>query len=92
MFVDALCVHLCVHSNLLPLCLPVDLCTPRSVFHKPGQKLRDVHSPEPKDYIDFSTLPANWDWRNINGQNLVSKVSREGERELRLGRGALFRF
>lgn len=43
------------------------------IFHKPGQILRDVRSPEPKDYIDASTLPAAWDWRNIDGQNLVSK-------------------
>jgi len=43
------------------------------IFHRPGQVLRDVRSPEPKDYIDKSTLPTSWDWRNVNGENLVSK-------------------
>lgn len=42
------------------------------VFHRHGQKLRDVHSAEPKDYIDASSLPDNWDWRNIDGQNFLT--------------------
>jgi cathepsin X len=43
------------------------------IFHKPGQKLRDVRSPLPQDYIDKSSLPTNWDWRNVDGVNLVTK-------------------
>jgi len=43
------------------------------VFHRPGQVLRDVRSPEPKDYVDKASLPASWDWRNVNGQNLVTE-------------------
>jgi cathepsin X len=43
------------------------------IFHKPGLKLRSVHGPEPKDYVDKDTIPTNWDWRSVNGQNLVTK-------------------
>jgi len=43
------------------------------IFHRPGQKIRDVHSPEPKDYVDKASLPSSWDWRNVNGVNLVTE-------------------
>jgi len=43
------------------------------IFHRPGQKLRDVRTPRPQDYIDPATLPTSWDWRNMNGQNLVTR-------------------
>jgi len=43
------------------------------IFHKPGQKLRDVRTPEPKDFIKVEDLPVNWDWRNVNGVNLVTE-------------------
>jgi len=43
------------------------------VFHRPGQVLRDVRGPEPKDYVDKASLPKSWDWRNISGQNLVTE-------------------
>jgi len=43
------------------------------IYHKPGQKLRDVHSPLPQDYIDKSALPDSWDWRNQNGMSLVTE-------------------
>jgi cathepsin X len=43
------------------------------IFHRPGQKLRDVRTPEPKDYIKPEDLPDTWDWRNVNGQSLVSE-------------------
>jgi len=43
------------------------------IFHKPGQKLRDVRSPEPYQYINLEDLPTSWDWRNVNGISLVTK-------------------
>jgi len=43
------------------------------IFHRPGQKLRDVRTPLPENYIDKDALPTNWDWRNVNGISLVTK-------------------
>jgi len=54
---------------------PSPAISPRGtrIFHKPGQKLRDVRSPLPQNYVDKAALPTNWDWRNVDGQNLVTK-------------------
>lgn len=61
---------------------PSPAISPRGakIFHRPGQKLRDVRpdSPEPKDYVKAEDLPTNWDWRNVNGANMVSSVYRLG--------------
>jgi cathepsin X len=32
-----------------------------------------VTEPEPFQYIDASAIPTDFDWRNVNGQNLVTK-------------------
>lgn len=102
------------HSGVAPVqkhLHPSPNISPRGakIFHRPGQKLRDVRadSAEPKDYIKPEDLPTNWsaqhlsgltelaifgsrsqqaltvsnsffffcfrDWRNVNGQNLVSE-------------------
>ncbi len=33
----------------------------------------DVRSPLPHTYIKAEDLPTNWDWRDVNGVNLVTK-------------------
>jgi hypothetical protein len=33
-----------------------------------------VKSPQPHTYLDTADLPANFDWRNVNGTNYGSKV------------------
>lgn len=42
------------------------------VIKNPLIKRSHVVSPLPQDYIDVSTLPVSWDWRNVNGTNLVT--------------------
>jgi cathepsin X len=43
------------------------------IFHRPGQVLRDVRTPRPQDYVNLTALPTSWDWRSVNGQNLVTR-------------------
>jgi hypothetical protein len=38
--------------------------------------LPSVTSPRPHEYLDLNTIPQNWDWRNVNGTNFVTKVRR----------------
>jgi len=50
--------------------------SPRStkIFNPPGHtQPRHVTGPEPYQYINMSALPTSVDWRNVNGQNLVTK-------------------
>lgn len=37
------------------------------------QGVSDVRSPLPHTYIKTEDLPTNWDWRDVNGVNLVTK-------------------
>jgi len=57
-----------VHNETAPM-------PPRGtrIYFNPDLKLRDVRTPRPQDYIDPKDVPTNWDWRSVNGQNLVTK-------------------
>jgi cathepsin X len=44
-------------------------CRVEKAFFVNGEKPPAVHS---WDEIDVSTLPDNWDWRNVNGTNFMS--------------------
>jgi cathepsin X len=33
-----------------------------------------ITSPQPKDYLDVSAVPATWDWRNISGVSYVTEM------------------
>jgi cathepsin X len=74
------CVVANVHHHTKPHkhSHPSPKISPRGakIFHRPGQKLRDVRadSYEPsKDAELIASLPVNYDWRNVDGQNLVSE-------------------
>lgn len=32
----------------------------------------NIHSPQPFEYLTSNDLPATWDWRDVNGTNMVS--------------------
>jgi cathepsin X len=36
------------------------------------KEMSHITGPQPYEYIDSNDLPANWDWRNVNGQNYLS--------------------
>jgi len=43
------------------------------IFNPPGHTQRShVTSPQPFEYIDMANLPAQVDWRNVNGVSLVT--------------------
>jgi cathepsin X len=37
-----------------------------------GPRAQHITEPLPHTYIDADALPANWDWRNVNGKNYLS--------------------
>jgi len=44
------------------------------IYDLPGHTEKShVHTPEPWRSMDLSALPTDYDWRNVNGQNLVTK-------------------
>jgi cathepsin X len=44
------------------------------IFDPPGHtQKRHITSPQPFEYLSPSDIPAEWDWRNVNGANLVTK-------------------
>ena len=44
-------------------------CRVEKVSFEDGEKPLETHSWQE---VDVSTLPANWDWRNMNGTNYLS--------------------
>jgi len=43
------------------------------IYTPPGVPERHVTSPQPYEYLNMSAIPTDWDWRNVNGLNLVTK-------------------
>jgi cathepsin X len=44
------------------------------IFDPPGHTDKSwITSPEPWQYVNMSSIPTNLDWRNVNGQSLVTK-------------------
>jgi cathepsin X len=44
------------------------------IIKMPGHTMaRYVTEPEPYQYLNKSAVPTSWDWRNVNGVNLVTK-------------------
>jgi len=44
------------------------------IYDPPGHTMKSwVTEAEPWEYVDMSTIPTDFDWRNVNGQNLVTK-------------------
>jgi len=37
-----------------------------------SSKASHITKPMPHEYLDPATIPANWDWRNVNGTNFLS--------------------
>lgn len=47
-----------------------------TIMVMPGVPLRSVRNESqlPEEYVDKASLPDNWDWRNVGGQNLVTRT------------------
>jgi cathepsin X len=61
---------------LILLVAVVAYASPRSskIIKMPGHtRPSHVTEPEPYQYLNMSQVPASYDWRNVNGQNLVTK-------------------
>lgn len=44
----------------------------RNHFLRGSEQREVVESPQPHTYLQPADIPANWDWRNVNGTNFLS--------------------
>lgn len=39
-----------------------------------SERAQHITQPLPHTYLDETSLPENWDWRNVNGKNFLSST------------------